>query len=102
MTIVWCNALTYMASMLEDMITKRLRWRAHHRGTKEADRMIGGFFDRHHGQWGAEDKTLFEALLEEQDVDIMAWAIGTQEVPKRFQGAMMTAMQRLDYLPIDR
>jgi len=88
--------------MLDDLITKRLRWRAHHRGTKEADRMIGGFFDAHHQQWGSQDKTLFEALLEEQDVDIMAWAIGTQPVPERYQGAMMTAMQRLDYLPIDR
>jgi antitoxin CptB len=92
----------YMAPMLEDVIIKRLRWRAHHRGTKEADRMIGGFFDRHHQQWNAEDKALFEALLEEQDVDIMAWAIGTQKVPERFEGEMMIAMQRLDYLPIDR
>jgi antitoxin CptB len=88
--------------MLDDLITKRLRWRAHHRGTKEADRMIGGFFDAHHQQWGSHDKALFEALLEEQDVDIMAWAIGTQPIPERYQGAMMTAMQRLDYLPINR
>ena len=92
----------YMARMLDDPTLKRLRWRAHHRGTKEADRMIGGFFDTHHQQWGEQDKALFETLLEEQDVDIMAWAIGTQTVPERFQGAMMTAMQRLDYLPIDR
>lgn len=91
-----------MAHMLDDPTTKRLRWRAHHRGTKEADRMIGGFFDAHHQQWGEQDKALFEALLEEQDVDIMAWAIGTQTVPERFRGAMMTALQRLDYLPIDR
>lgn len=92
----------YMAPMLDDPTPKRLRWRAHHRGTKEADRMIGGFFDAHHQQWDAAQLALFEALLEEQDVDIMAWAIGTQPVPERFQGAMMTAMQRLDYLPIDR
>ena len=32
----------------------------------------------------------------EQDVDIMAWAIGTQEVPERLRGSMMAAMQRLD------
>jgi antitoxin CptB len=92
----------YMAPMLDDPTTKRLRWRAHHRGTREADRMIGGFFDAHHQQWDAQEKALFEALLEEQDVDIMAWAIGTQKVPERFEGEMMTAMQRLDYLPIDR
>ena len=91
-----------MAAMLEDVTNKRLRWRAHHRGTKEADRMIGGFFDAHHRSWNAQEKALFEALIEEQDVDIMAWAIGTQPVPERFDGPMMTALQRLDYLPIDR
>ena len=52
-------------------------WRAHHRGTREADMMIGGFFDAHHASWGADERALFSELLEEQDVDIMAWAIGT-------------------------
>ena len=28
----------------------------------------------------------------------MAWAIGTAEAPEHFQGPMMQAMQRLDYL----
>ena len=81
---------------------KRLKFRAWHRGTKEADLMIGGYFDAHGAGWSAEQIDWFEALLEEQDVDIMAWAIGTQTVPARFEGEMMTAMQRLDYLPIDR
>nr|WP_314444730.1 succinate dehydrogenase assembly factor 2 [uncultured Sphingomonas sp.] len=96
------DGFDYMAAMLEDPTIKRLRWRAHHRGTKEADRMIGGFFDAHHKHWDAQETALFEALLEEQDVDIMAWAIGTQTVPERYQGAIMSAMQRLDYLPIYR
>ena len=81
---------------------KRLRFRAWHRGTKEADLLIGGFLDRYGEAWSEAEMDWFEALLEEQDVDIMAWAIGTQPVPERYQGAMMTAMQRLDYLPIDR
>ena len=40
----------------------------------------------------------FEALLEEQDVDIMAWAIGTAEPPERFAGPMMSALQQLNYI----
>ncbi len=51
---------------------KRLRFRAWHRGTKEADLLIGGFFDAHSVGWNDEEIALFEALLEEQDVDIMA------------------------------
>jgi antitoxin CptB len=91
-----------MASMLDDPTYKRLHWRAHHRGTREADRMIGGFLDRHGPSWDSGQRAWFEALLEEQDVDIMAWAIGTQAVPERFEGEMMNALKRLDYLPIDR
>jgi len=86
----------------DDFELKRLHWRAHHRGVKEADQMVGGFFDRHCESWGPDDRALFTALLEEQDVDIMAWAIGTQPVPARFQGELMQAMQRLDYLPFAR
>jgi antitoxin CptB len=81
---------------------KRLRFRAWHRGTREADFMIGGFFDRHSKGWNDEQIGWFEALMNEQDVDIMAWAIGTQPVPDRWAGDMMGAMQRLDYIPIAR
>ena len=91
-----------MAAMLADDELKALHWRAWHRGTREADMMIGGYFDAHHRQWGLRDRAWFSDLLAEQDVDIMAWAIGTQPVPDRYQGALMLAMQRLDYLPIAR
>lgn len=79
---------------------KALRYRAWHRGTREADMMIGGFFDAHGAAWDAVTRDTFAALLDEQDVDIMAWAIGTQAVPERFAGPMMQAMQRLDYLKV--
>lgn len=81
---------------------KRLRYRAWHRGTKEADLLIGGFFDAHGAQWNDAEIALFEAMLEEQDVDIMAWAMGTQPVPERFAGTIMTALKTLNYVPISR
>lgn len=79
---------------------QRSRFRAWHRGTREADYMIGGFFDRYHHSWGEPELMWFEALLEEDDVDVMAWALGTQPVPPRFLGPLMTAMQQLDYVDI--
>lgn len=78
----------------------RARFRAWHRGTREADYMIGGFFDRYHPDWSEAELAWFEALLEEDDVDVMAWALGTQPVPERFAGAQMAAMQKLDYVDI--
>ena len=81
---------------------KRMKFRAWHRGTREADYMIGGFFDRYHAGWSADEVAWFEALIEEDDVDIMAWALGTLAVPERYQGAQMRLMQKLDYVEIPR
>ena len=81
---------------------KRLKFRAWHRGTREADYMIGGLFDRYHADWGEAETDWFEALIEEDDVDVMAWALRTQDVPERFAGDLMTTMQQLDYVEIPR
>ena len=90
----------YLARMLPDDELKRLRWRATHRGTREADMLVGGFFDAHHASWGAEERAMFAAMLEEQDADIIAWAHGTAPPAARFEGPMMEALQRLDYIPV--
>jgi antitoxin CptB len=76
----------------------RLRFRAWHRGVREADMLVGGYYDRWHPHWSDEEMGWFEALLEEQDVDILAWAIGSAAVPARWQGAMMSRLQALDYI----
>ena len=92
----------YMRPMPSEADLKRLRWRAHHRGIREADLLVGAFFESCHKHWGSDDVAQFEAMLEEQDVDILAWAHGTCAVPDRYQGPMMQALQKLDYLPIPR
>lgn len=92
----------YMHAMPSDPDLKRLAWRAHHRGTKEADMLIGGFFDAYHASWEPQERELFEMMLEEQDVDIMAWAHGTADAPERFAGSMIEALKRLDYIRISR
>ena len=79
---------------------KRLRFRAWHRGTKEADLMIGGFFDAHGQGWSDEEIAWFETFLEEQDVDIMAWAMGTLPCPAQWDGAMMARMRSLDFVKL--
>jgi antitoxin CptB len=81
---------------------KRLRFRAWHRGTKEADLMIGGFCDAHCDRWSEDEIVWFEALMEEQDVDIMAWAMGTLPCPPQWDGPAMQAMRQLNFVPIAR
>ena len=91
-----------MPLMPSDADLKRLHWRAHHRGTKEADLLLGGFFDAHHASWSADERALFDDMLGEQDVDIMAWAHGTAEPPERFAGPMAEALRKLNYVPVAR
>ena len=81
---------------------RRMGFRAWHRGTREADYMIGGFFDRDSDKWDDAQISWFENLLEHDDVDIMAWAIGTQAVPPQIDGPMMDSMKKLDYIDIPR
>ena len=40
------------------------RFRSWHRGTREADLLIGGFFDRYHSDWEEPELAWFEALLD--------------------------------------
>jgi len=81
-----------------DMRRRRLRFRAWHRGTKEADLMIGSFCDRHAAAWGEAEIAWFERLLEEQDVDIMAWGLGTTDAPAVYHGPLLDAFRRLDFM----
>ena len=81
---------------------KRLKFRAWHRGTREADYMIGCFFDAHHANWTLAERDWFEALLDEEDVEIMAWALGTMDVPEKYAGAQMDAFRKLDFVKIPR
>ncbi len=78
----------------------RARFRAWHRGTREADFTIGGFYDRHHAGWGETELTWFEALLEEEDVDILGWAMAMHAPPEKFAGPLMSELQKLDYVSI--
>lgn len=81
---------------------KRLRFRSWHRGTREADYMMGGFFDRLHQGWDDVSLDWFEALLGQEDPDILGWVLGTIPVPPEWQGPMMERMQRIDYVDIPR
>lgn len=78
---------------------KALKYRARYRGTREADALIGGFFDRYAGGWDEGELAWFEALVEADDEDIMAWALGRADPPPPLDHpAMLAALRRLDYI----
>lgn len=71
--------------MLNDTRIKRLTYRSWHRGSKEADLMLGRFAAKHLGALSEPLLALYEALLEENDPDIWEWATGMQPTPPRYQ-----------------
>lgn len=86
--------------MDKNAYNRKLHFRATHRGTREADAMVGGFFESYSSNWNDADYAWFERLLEQQDVDIMAWAFGTAEPPQDFQGPMMDLLKSLEFIKL--
>jgi antitoxin CptB len=97
---VWIIAMNDNQPDSMDLRLRRARYRADHRGTKEADLVVGGFFARHHENWGDAELAWFEVLLQEQDVDILAWAFGTATPPDTLAGELMESLKKLDYVDV--
>jgi len=60
---------------------KRALYRAHHRGTKEMDLVLGGFANAELRRLGDADLAAFEDLLELPDPDIDRWIKGENVPP---------------------
>jgi len=67
---------------------RRIIYRATHRGTKEADAIIGGFFRQ--ALPGMPDHKLdeAEALIEELDLDLLDWVMGRAPIPERLRNTL--------------
>jgi antitoxin CptB len=64
-----------------EVLRRRLRFRSWHRGTREADLLLGSFADRHLAGFDEGQLRRFEALLEEADPDLYAWLSGREPLP---------------------
>jgi antitoxin CptB len=57
-----------------DVRIRRIRYRSWHRGCKETDVILGNFADKAlHSLTSEDELSLYEELLNEQDVDIWNW-----------------------------
>jgi len=68
---------------------KRLLFRAWHRGTKEADLLVGRFVAEHVAEFTEAELDDLEAVLELPDVDMTDWLGGRRPVPAEHDGPMM-------------
>lgn len=68
-------------ALLTDPRLKRLLYQSNHRGTKEADKLIGGFARACLADLSPAELDGFEALLDETDRDLFDWITGRAPVP---------------------
>lgn len=71
---------------------RRLLFRACHRGTKEADLMIGGFVSRNLSAFSDTELGEIEAVLDLPDVDLSDWLSGRREPPPGVRTPMLERM----------
>ena len=71
---------------------RRLLFRATHRGTKEADLMVGGFVFRHIAAFSDAELGEVEAVLDLPDVDLSDWLSGRREPPPGVRTPMLERM----------
>jgi len=83
-----------------DIRRKRLRFRSWHRGSKEADILLGNFADKYLNALTVDQIDRYEELIAEQDIDLVSWITGNRPVPAAFDHDVMAMLQRLDYVDI--
>lgn len=64
-----------------DVRRRQLGFRAWHRGTREADILVGRFAESYLPNASADEVETFAALLDENDPDIYDWVTGKTALP---------------------
>lgn len=78
---------------MDDVRLKKIRFRAWHRGFREADLILGPFADNHVHLLTPEQLDRFETLMEENDHDIYGWIIARFPTPPAFDHDVMDMLK---------
>lgn len=81
----------------DDTRLKRLKYRAWHRGFREADLILGPFADRYAETFTAEQLDALEALLEHPDQDLYEWIVERTPTPPEVDGEMMRLIKQFRF-----
>jgi antitoxin CptB len=76
---------------------KRLIFRSWHRGTREADLIMGRFAEEHVGGFDSEQVGRYERLLEVSDPDLYNWITGREPVPAEHDCDVMRLLIKFTY-----
>ena len=71
-----------------DARRRRLLFRSWHRGTREADLILGRFADVHIENFSEAELAQYEHLLDALETDLLTWITGRGAVPEEHDTAM--------------
>lgn len=84
---------------LPDPRRKRLLFRSWHRGTREADLILGSFADAHLVGFDAVQLDRYEALLDVPDPDLFDWLTGREPPPAAHDHDVTRLLLAFRYTP---
>jgi antitoxin CptB len=76
---------------------KKVKFRAWHRGFREADLILGPFADRYAATLSVAQLDAFEALMEEADQDLYEWIVERTPTPPEFDGEIMNMIKQFRF-----
>jgi antitoxin CptB len=81
----------------DEIRRKRLLFRSWHRGTREADLLLGSFADANLGSLTAAELDAYERLLEENDADLWDWLISGIPAPAVHDPGLIARLRSFRY-----
>ena len=80
-----------------DARRRRLLFRSWHRGTREADLIMGRFADAHIEALGEAELAQYEHLLDALETDLLSWMTGVVAVPAEHDTAMFRRVREFHF-----
>ena len=82
---------------IDDTRLKRLKYRAWHRGFREADLILGPFAETHGPSLTPAQLDVLEHLLEQPDPDLYGWIVEQAPTPAEFDGEVMAMIKKFRF-----
>jgi antitoxin CptB len=80
-----------------DARRRKLLFRSWHRGTREADLIMGRFADAHIAALSDADLDAYEHLLDALETDLLAWLTGASAVPAEHDTPMFHRVRQFHF-----
>ncbi|MEM8986665.1 MAG: succinate dehydrogenase assembly factor 2 [Pseudomonadota bacterium] len=84
---------------MTDTRRQKLKYRAAHRGFREADLIFGGFAEAYVDDMSEAQLEEFERLMAVPDHDLYAWVVGRAETPDNYKSDVMDLMKGFRFDP---